>query len=323
MSLTPEERQRIYEEERARIEARAQAEADVKAEKEAAQAPSLSKPGNALITLVLTVLLGFAVIWFYNSISNKQSAPLSTVSTSSTLEASFNATETPDNVVASTLYQEYDSNQIAADKKYKGRKLSISGTVQYISYDILGEPFIVLSDTDLSTGVQCMFPRSDANLLASLHKGNEVIVVGHCDGHVLLNVLIRECSLAPNMPPVIAVPDDTVASSITTKHSDDSLDHPPLNNFDDFVAQMGSTPFKEAWLESFSKSQLTELRNEPYARHGYRFKDASLRAFFEAQPWYHPTTSDQSRAEAKFTQTERDNIHTVQECERWLKHPNN
>ncbi len=147
-------------------------------------------------------------------------------------------------------------------------------------------------------------------------------VAGRCDGF-LLNVLIRECSLVPNAPPVAPVPDDTASPSTSTKHSDASPEHAPLDSFDDFIEQMGSITYKEAWLEGYSKSQLTELRNEPYARHGYRFKDALLRTFFETQSWYRPTTSDQSRAEAKFTQIERDNIHTVQEAERWLKHPNN
>lgn len=326
MPLTPEERQRIYEEERARIEARAQAESDVKIEREVAQASARSKPTNALSTLVLLALLGVGVVWFHDETSNKQpssSVSATNVSTqSSPVENStLSAAETSLKVAADTLYQEYEANQIKADEKYKGRTLSISGTVQAIGNDILDEPYIMLRSTNDITGVQCMFFTSDKSLLAPLHKGDNVTVVGRCNGY-LLNVLIQECSLVPTAPLVDPLPDDTATSSTSTNHSGD-LEHPPLDSFDDSMAEMSSRTFKESWVEGFTKAQLTELRNEPYARHGYRFKDASLQTFFEAQSWYRPTTSDQSRAEAKFTQIERDNIHTVQEAERWLKHPNN
>ncbi len=149
MPLTPEERQRIYEEERARIEARAQAESDVKIEREAAQVSALSKPTNSLGTVVLTVvlltLLGGGGVWFYNETFSKQ--PVSSVSAINTstqflpVENSIpSAAETSIKVAADTLYQAYDDNQIDADGKYKGRTLSISGTVQDIKNDILDEP---------------------------------------------------------------------------------------------------------------------------------------------------------------------------------------
>ena len=35
--------------------------------------------------------------------------------------------------------------------------------------------------------------------------------------------------------------------------------------------------------------ELTLVRNAPYARHGYRFHDAKLLAYFKQQAWYHPT----------------------------------
>lgn len=45
-------------------------------------------------------------------------------------------------------------------------------------------------------------------------------------------------------------------------------------------------------ISSLSKSQLRILRNEIYARHGYIFKSADLKAYFGRYEWYKPRYSD-------------------------------
>lgn len=45
-------------------------------------------------------------------------------------------------------------------------------------------------------------------------------------------------------------------------------------------------------IRSLNKSQLRILRNEIYARHGYIFKSADLKAHFSKYPWYKPLYGD-------------------------------
>jgi hypothetical protein len=51
--------------------------------------------------------------------------------------------------------------------------------------------------------------------------------------------------------------------------------------------------------------QLDILRNEFYARQGYRFRRADLSEYFSQQPWYKPTTGDQVEINQRLSQKER------------------
>ena len=42
------------------------------------------------------------------------------------------------------------------------------------------------------------------------------------------------------------------------------------------------------WLQGLSSAELRIARNEIFARHGRRFADPALQAYFDAQPWYTP-----------------------------------
>lgn len=64
-------------------------------------------------------------------------------------------------------------------------------------------------------------------------------------------------------------------------------------------------------LIGLSHWQLTLLRNAPYARHGYRFHDARLQAFFGLQPWYKPVSRDENRTYSRMNTLERQNISTI------------
>lgn len=54
-------------------------------------------------------------------------------------------------------------------------------------------------------------------------------------------------------------------------------------------------------------ADLRLMRNEIYARHGYRFRNPSLLTYFEAKPWYHPDTGDMQVAEKRMSSVEMAN----------------
>ena len=99
-------------------------------------------------------------------------------------------------VTASDLYREYRSNEVAADEKYKGKILTVTGTVESVGKDIADTPYVAIKAGDVIGSVQCMFSEQYSSDLASLHKGDEVKIRGKCDGK-FGNVILRGCIKYP------------------------------------------------------------------------------------------------------------------------------
>ncbi len=102
----------------------------------------------------------------------------------------------PQEISAASLFAAYDTNGVAADKAYKGRLLAVRGRVDSISTDILGTPYVTLETGELLSSVQCMFDGEPDDEIAHLRPGHEVVIVGTCEGQVLLNVLLKDSYIA-------------------------------------------------------------------------------------------------------------------------------
>lgn len=61
-------------------------------------------------------------------------------------------------------------------------------------------------------------------------------------------------------------------------------------------------------LQHFSAAERRLIRNEIFARYGYRFKSEDLKAYFSAQPWYKPVSDDVSD---RLTELERLNVEVL------------
>lgn len=89
-------------------------------------------------------------------------------------------------VTAMELFRDYEVDETAADKKYLGKWLLVSGRVQ--SKGVTDTPFVTL-ETSSSRAVRCHFvdqPKAD--------RGDTVKVLGRCAGKVD-NVLLMDCRL--------------------------------------------------------------------------------------------------------------------------------
>ena len=95
---------------------------------------------------------------------------------------------------ADQLYREYESNEVAADEKYKGKIIIVYGEIQDIGKDIMDEPYIVIGGGGFLDGVQCSFTKSQGSSIASLSKGQNVKVKGEVSGK-MGNVQIKNSSL--------------------------------------------------------------------------------------------------------------------------------
>ena len=95
---------------------------------------------------------------------------------------------------ADQLYNEYNRNEVAADSKYKGKVVIVSGTIQDIGKDIMDDAYIVIGGSGFLDGVQCMFTKGMQSSVARLSKGQQVRVKGEVVGK-MGNVLVNKCSM--------------------------------------------------------------------------------------------------------------------------------
>ena len=85
---------------------------------------------------------------------------------------------------AEQLYDDYMRNEVAADMKYGEQVVLIRGYVQQIAEDIIGDPYVVLSDGSIF-GVQCYFNDRDRAELATLEKGMEAVIKCRVDKKIM------------------------------------------------------------------------------------------------------------------------------------------
>ena len=69
--------------------------------------------------------------------------------------------------------------------------------------------------------------------------------------------------------------------------------------------------YSEAELSPLSDKALRLARNEIYARHGRRFQDEELSAYFSKKKWYHPMVGAEDFDESVFSDTERSNLKQI------------
>jgi len=105
-----------------------------------------------------------------------------------------NPSAPPISVTALALASAYDENEVAADEKYNGKVLIVSGTVESID-TVLGSTSVTLKGKEMSiVGVQCFVDDSQKSAVARLKKGGQATVQGTCDGKSL-NVELKDCAI--------------------------------------------------------------------------------------------------------------------------------
>ena len=100
-----------------------------------------------------------------------------------------------------------------------------------------------------------------------------------------------------------------------------SIDWDPLNLFDDdkdedkkdetkdtLIPEIDKRYYTDKDVQGKSKDQIQAMLNELYARHGYIFKDDTLKSQYEKQSWYKGTESDMAKVEQSFNVYEKKNL---------------
>ena len=97
-------------------------------------------------------------------------------------------------VTASELYRAYEANEVSADQQYKGKRLLITGVVENIGKDVMGNPYVALK-IDFLKGVNCYFDDKNNKVLSHLSKGQKIQIIGTCAGLTLTDVVVKDCEL--------------------------------------------------------------------------------------------------------------------------------
>lgn len=155
--------------------------------------------GIALFLYIAITLISTVMANYYNSVlGNINNVQQSTSSTSSSTSNSSNnnASQTPIRVTPEALKKAYESNEVSAEQKYKGKTVIITGKIREIRTS-LGKPVIGLSN---DTGaylddVSCHFDdNSQDSRIAKLSKGQTITIKGTV-GSNIVSVSIDDCTI--------------------------------------------------------------------------------------------------------------------------------
>ena len=96
-------------------------------------------------------------------------------------------------VSAVELLNEFEKNEVKADRDLKGYYLYVNGEVTDIKIDILKQPYVIFDAGHPLRRIQCFFRNADD--AAPLNKGDSITVFGRCEG-LMMNVIIKDCLIA-------------------------------------------------------------------------------------------------------------------------------
>lgn len=113
---------------------------------------------------------------------------------SNSTESSKTESSAPGEMTADALFDEYQKDKEAADRKYKGKVLTITGTVDTVKVGLSGNPYVTMKTSNLILRVQFLFKRKDESALSRLRKGDQATIRGRVSGRIG-NVLLEECEV--------------------------------------------------------------------------------------------------------------------------------
>jgi Na+-translocating ferredoxin:NAD+ oxidoreductase RnfG subunit len=95
-------------------------------------------------------------------------------------------------IEADILTQEYENNEEAANAKYLGKVIVVSGIISSLNEEEQGLSVYLKKSEDMS-GVMCTFSKDEVDTTL-IKVGNKIKIKGICDGY-LMDVKLNKCSL--------------------------------------------------------------------------------------------------------------------------------
>lgn len=98
-------------------------------------------------------------------------------------------------ISASDYARAYDENTVAADATFKGKKFKVAGTVQDISTDLMGDPYLTLRGPSQFMSPHFKFDKGALGQLAAVKKGGRVTLVCTGRGDIAKTAMADDCAL--------------------------------------------------------------------------------------------------------------------------------
>lgn len=98
-------------------------------------------------------------------------------------------------VTAGELRAAYEANEVAAQQRFGGQTLRVSGTIAEIGLDITDDPMIVFESGDRFSQTQAGFTKADADAIAGLSKGEALTVLCERVSEVAGTPILSRCTL--------------------------------------------------------------------------------------------------------------------------------
>jgi hypothetical protein len=95
-------------------------------------------------------------------------------------------------ITASRLYKIYEQNESAANKKFKGKIVSVAGEIGSVGKDMIGKFNICLKTKNSLCSIQCFFDKAHKKKVVAQEKGAQITITGRCDGKTG-RVILRKC----------------------------------------------------------------------------------------------------------------------------------
>lgn len=136
---------------------------------------------ESVLTLMLAILAALVLVW-RNCGGDEERQPLAV------------AQQTGFAITADDLYSAYVTNAVAADERFKGKVLAVSGTVQGVAK--YGKGSAVNLPTSNGKGViQCYFEEEQNQAVAKLRRGQQATIKCRGDTFFEDTVLVKECDI--------------------------------------------------------------------------------------------------------------------------------
>jgi hypothetical protein len=135
------------------------------------------------LALMLLVVLGCSKLRKGDSPTN-----------SSNSNSNQSTASSSDEITAEALFDEYQKDKIAADKKYKDQELIVTGTVDMVKIGPSGNPYVTMNTSSLILRVQFLFDKKHESAVMKLRKGQKATIKGRGFGRIG-NVMIKDCEI--------------------------------------------------------------------------------------------------------------------------------
>ena len=105
---------------------------------------------------------------------------------------------TPIAVTARQLNEDYERNEVAADAKYVGNYVMVTGVIYSVT-EAVGKYDVKLETDDFIsvTNIVCKVDKDEEATILTLAAGDTVTVLGNVSGKSVFDINLRDCSLVP------------------------------------------------------------------------------------------------------------------------------